>query len=224
GEILGIAGVDGNGQSELLDAITGMTAVESGSIMLDGVDITTLSIRKRIEKRLLNVPEDRQKHGIIGAFTVGENAVLKDYYKPDYTVKWLFLDYAAMNKTGQTFIGEYDIKAGQGPLTQAGSMSGGNQQKLIIAREIHLSPRLLIVAQPTRGLDVGAIEYIRTRIVAERDAGRAVLLVSFELDEVMSLCDRIAAISKGAIAGVKKSGEVSEHEIGAMMAGKRGAA
>lgn len=220
GEILGIAGVDGNGQSELLDAITGMKSVQSGKILLSGENITALSIRERIERKLLNVPEDRQKHGLVGAFTVGENAILKNYFDDEYLIRHFFLNYQAMNATGETFIAEYDIRAGKGARTAAGSMSGGNQQKLIIAREIHLSPRLLIVAQPTRGLDVGAIEYIRKRIVAERDSGRAVLLVSFELDEVMSLCDRIAAISKGAIVGVKNAGDVTEHEIGAMMAGR----
>ncbi|MDR2467402.1 MAG: ABC transporter ATP-binding protein [Spirochaetaceae bacterium] len=224
GEILGVAGVDGNGQSELLDAITGMTVVESGKIILNGEDITPLSIRKRIERKLLNVPEDRQQHGIVGAFTIGENAVLKNYYKPAFTAHNFLLNYPVMNKTGENFIKEYDIRAGKGALTEAGSMSGGNQQKLIIAREISLAPELLIVAQPTRGLDVGAIEYIRKRIVAERDKGRAVLLVSFELDEVMSLCDRIAAISKGSIVGIKKAGEVTEREIGAMMAGRPAAA
>jgi simple sugar transport system ATP-binding protein len=220
GEILGIAGVDGNGQSELLDAITGMKSVQSGKIFLCGEDITALSVKERIARKLLNVPEDRQKHGLVGPFTVGENAILKNYFDDEYLFKHFFLNYQAMNSTGETFIEEYDIRAGKGARTAAGSMSGGNQQKLIIAREIHLSPRLLIVAQPTRGLDVGAIEYIRKRIVAERDDGRAVLLVSFELDEVMSLCDRIAAISKGAIIGVKNAGEVSEREIGAMMAGR----
>ncbi|MDR2509600.1 MAG: ABC transporter ATP-binding protein [Spirochaetaceae bacterium] len=223
GEILGLAGVDGNGQSELLDAITGMKNVEAGKIILCGEDITALSIRKRIERGLLNVPEDRQKHGIVGAFTIGENSVLKNYYKPAYISKCILLNYAEMNRTGNSFIEEFDIRAGQKSLTLAGSMSGGNQQKLIIAREINLGPKLLIVAQPTRGLDVGAIEYIRKRIVAERDEGRAVLLVSFELDEVMSLCDRVAAISKGSIAGIKKAGEVDEREIGAMMAGKKSA-
>ena len=126
-----------------------------------------------------------------------------------------------MNATAATLIKDFDIRAGEGPATKAGSMSGGNQQKVIIAREIELSPQLLVIAQPTRGLDVGAIEYIRKRIVAERDKGRAILLISFELDEIMNLCDRIATISKGTIVGVFNEGEVTEREIGVMMAGSK---
>jgi simple sugar transport system ATP-binding protein len=166
------------------------------------------------------VPEDRHKHGLVAPFTVGENAALKSYYKAPFTAHAM-LDYDAMNRNAERLIDAFDIRAGQRALTHAGSMSGGNQQKVIVAREIELGPRVLIIAQPTRGLDVGAIEYIRKRIVAERDAGRAVLLVSFELDEIMNLCDRIATISKGSIVAVKDAGTVTEREIGAMMAGER---
>jgi simple sugar transport system ATP-binding protein len=221
GEILGIAGVDGNGQAELIYAICGMAALDGGSIFLEGADISTLSIRKRIARGIGHVPEDRHRHGLVAPFTVGENLALKTYYKPPLTARGAVLDYQAMNAQAGFLIDAFDIRAGQGALTPADSMSGGNQQKMIIAREISINPRLLIVAQPTRGLDVGAIEYIRTRIMAQRDNGRAVLLVSFELEEIMNLCDRIATISRGSIAAIRAAGEVTEQEIGAMMAGQR---
>lgn len=221
GEIVGVAGVDGNGQSELIFAITGMSPLERGKIFLRGRDISNLSIRQRIEAGIGHIPEDRRKHGLVAEFTVAENIALKTYYKAPFTRRGCLLDNARMSGTAAGFIRDYDIRAGEGPDTRAGSMSGGNQQKVIIAREIGLSPDLLVVAQPTRGLDVGAIEYIRQRIVAERDKGRAILLVSFELDEIMSLCDRIATISKGTIVGVFDAGAVTEREIGVMMAGSK---
>ena len=225
GEIVGIAGVDGNGQSELIFAITGMSPLAEGKIFLRGQDISHHSIRQRIEAGVGHIPEDRRKHGLVSEFSVAENIALKTYYKPPYTRRGCLLDSRRMSVTAAGLIQDFDIRAGEGPATRAGSMSGGNQQKVIIAREIELSPELLVIAQPTRGLDVGAIEYIRRRIVAERDKGRAILLVSFELDEIMNLCDRIATISKGTIVGVFKAGEVTEREIGVMMAGsKKGAA
>ena len=219
GEIVGIAGVDGNGQSELLYALSGLSKVESGKIFLDGEDITELSIKERIERGLGHIPEDRQKHGLVGGFTVAENSVLKDYYTDKYTGKMGVLRYNEITKNSDSLIEQFDIRSGQGSETPAGSLSGGNQQKVIVAREISLSPKVLLVAQPTRGLDVGAIEYIRKRLVAERDKGRAILLVSFELDEIMNLCDRIAAISKGQIVGIFNEGEKTSSEIGLMMAG-----
>ncbi|WP_428768626.1 ABC transporter ATP-binding protein [Treponema sp. HNW] len=221
GEIVGIAGVDGNGQSELIYAITGMTPVESGSVLLNGKDITKYGIRERIEAGIGHIPEDRQKHGLVSDFTVSENIVLKNYYKAPYSSKGGLLNYQAIRDKTASLIKDFDVRAAEGVATLAGSMSGGNKQKLIIAREIELSPEVLVVAQPTRGLDVGAIEYIRKRIVDERDKGRAILLVSFELDEIMNLCDRIATISKGSIAGIFKAGEVTEREIGVMMAGSK---
>jgi simple sugar transport system ATP-binding protein len=154
-------------------------------------------------------------------FSVAENCVLKNYDRAPYSSRMGVLDDGVITRHAKDLIAEYDIRAGEGPAMKARNMSGGNQQKVIIAREIDLSPDVLIVAQPTRGLDVGAIEYIRKRIVAERDKGRAVLLISFELDEIMNLCDRIAIISKGEIAGVFASGEVDEHQIGFMMAGSK---
>lgn len=221
GEIVGIAGVDGNGQSELLYALTGLSPVAAGTIFLDGTDITHLSIRDRINQGLGHIPEDRQKHGLIKDFTISDNVVVKDYYKAPYSKKFGILNVQAMDEVADGLIHDFDIRAGKGSKTTAGSLSGGNQQKVIVAREIHLSPKVLLVAQPTRGLDVGAIEYIRKRIVAERDKGRAILLVSFELDEIMNLCDRIATISKGSIVGTFQAGEVDEHEIGLMMAGSK---
>ncbi|MFI3257323.1 MAG: ATP-binding cassette domain-containing protein, partial [Spirochaetales bacterium] len=221
GEIVGIAGVDGNGQTELIYAITGLVPVVSGQIFLNGNDITKLSIRKRIEAGVAHIPEDRQKHGFVSEFTVAENSVIKNYYKAPYSKKSGILNFSEISKKANEFITNYDIRAGQGAMTVTGSMSGGNKQKLIIAREIELAPDIFIVAQPTRGLDVGAIEYIRKRIITIRDSGAAVLLISFELDEIMNLCDRIATISKGAIVGIFNEGEVSEQEIGIMMAGSK---
>lgn len=218
GEIVGIAGVDGNGQSELLQGLCGLLPVESGEIILDGDDITKLSIRERIEKGLGHIPEDRHKHGIVGDFSLSENVALKDYYTDRYVGKYGMLNAQAMDTVADELIEQFDVRAGQGHATKAGSLSGGNQQKIIVAREISLSPKVLLVAQPTRGLDVGAIEYIRKRIIGERDKGRAILLVSFELDEIMNLCDRIATISKGQIVGIFNAGEITERDIGMMMA------
>jgi simple sugar transport system ATP-binding protein len=224
GEIVGIAGVDGNGQTELIYGITGLAPVESGSIKVNGKDISRMTVKERIEAGVGHIPEDRHRHGLVLDFSVAENAVLKNYDKPPYSSPLGVLDFQKINVHAADLIEQYDIRAGEGPAMKAGNMSGGNQQKVIIAREIDLSPDVLVVAQPTRGLDVGAIEYIRKRIVAERDKGRAVLLISFELDEIMNLCDRIAIISKGEIAGIFNEGEVDEHQIGFLMAGSKTAA
>ncbi|MDT4763284.1 ABC transporter ATP-binding protein [Sphaerochaeta sp. PS] len=221
GEIVGIAGVDGNGQSELLSAIIGLSSVSNGSITLDGTDITNLSIRARIELGLGYIPEDRHKFGLVGQFSIYENCALKNYYRSLYRNRYGLLDFAKMHDDAEALIEQFDIRSGEGALTPAASLSGGNQQKVIVAREISLSPKVLVVAQPTRGLDVGAIEYIRKRIIDERGKGRAILLVSFELDEIMNLCDRIATISKGSIVAVNRQNEVTEREIGMMMAGSK---
>lgn len=221
GEIVGIAGVDGNGQTELIYAITGLAQVESGSISVKDLDVTKMTVKERIEAGIGHIPEDRHRHGLVLDFSVAENAVLKNFDKRPYSSRWGVLDFAKINSHAGDLIDQYDIRAGEGPMMKARNMSGGNQQKVIIAREIDLSPDLLVVAQPTRGLDVGAIEYIRKRIVAERDKGRAVLLISFELDEIMNLCDRIAIISHGEIAGILREGEADEHQIGFMMAGAK---
>ncbi|MEI8094619.1 MAG: ABC transporter ATP-binding protein [Spirochaetales bacterium] len=221
GEIVGIAGVDGNGQTELLSAITGLVAPSGGTIELNGEDITKMTIRDRIRHGIGHVPEDRHKHGLVLDFRLDENLVLKTFDRAPYSNAVGLLHQKPMLEHAKTMIEQFDIRAGQGPVTKARSMSGGNQQKAIIAREIDLSPELLVVAQPTRGLDVGAIEYIHQRLVAERDKGRAVLLVSFELDEILGLCDWIAALSKGEIVGLVPAEKADVNEIGAMMAGVR---
>ncbi len=221
GEIVGIAGVDGNGQSELIEAIVGLRHVESGRILLNGQDVTSKSIAERIRMGVGNVPEDRQKHGLVLDFRLDENLILKTYAKPPFCSRRGLLNFGAIRQNSQRLIETFDIRAARGPETKAREMSGGNQQKAVIAREIDLSPELLLISQPTRGLDVGAIEYIHSRIIAERDKGRAILLVSFELDEIMNLCDRIAAISKGEAVGIVDAKQADEREIGAMMAGLR---
>jgi len=220
GEVVGIAGIDGNGQSELVGAIAGLLPVRGGRVLLRRRDIAKESIRKRNTEGLGFVPEDRHRHGLILDFRLDENFILKSFREPRYsTSRFGFLRFPAIARHAETLISDFDIRAGNGPATLAGGMSGGNQQKAVIAREIDLSPELLIVAQPTQGLDVGAIEYIHRRIIEERDKGRAVLLVSFELDEVLSLCDRVAAISKGQIVGIVPAQEADERRIGAMMGG-----
>jgi simple sugar transport system ATP-binding protein len=219
GEVLGIAGVDGNGQSELVAALAGLLPVKSGRIMLKGRDITKEFIRIRNEVGFGLVPEDRHKHGLVLDFRVDENLILKSYYKKPFSNHIGFLRFPTITDHAKRLINEFDIRSGGGNAALARSMSGGNQQKVVIARELDLSPEILIVAQPTRGLDVGAIEYIHRRIVAERDKGKAVLLVSFELDEILGLCDRIAAISKGSIVGILAAADADERRIGAMMGG-----
>jgi len=221
GEIVGVAGIDGNGQTELIYAITGLSPVEAGSIKFNGIDIAQMTVKERIGAGIGHIPEDRQRYGLILDFSVADNCILKNYDKKPYSSRFGILDFNVISNHAADLIKQYDIRAGEGPSMKAGNMSGGNQQKVIIAREIDLSPQVLVVAQPTRGLDVGAIEYIRKRIVEERDKGRAVLLVSFELDEIMNLCDKIAIISKGEIVGVFKAGEVDEKQIGFMMAGSK---
>jgi simple sugar transport system ATP-binding protein len=167
------------------------------------------------------VPEDRHKHGLVLEFQLDENLILKTFDRTPYSNTLGLLNTAPRLEHAQQMIEQFDIRAGQGPVTKARSMSGGNQQKAIIAREIDLSPELLVVAQPTRGLDVGAIEYIHKRLLGERDKGRAVLVVSFELDEILNLCDRIAALSKGEIVGIVPADQADVSQIGAMMAGVR---
>ena len=221
GEIVGIAGVDGNGQTELLAAITGLATPSGGKVLLKGKDITRVSIRERIRKGIGHVPEDRHKYGLVLEFRLDENLILKTFDRTPYSNSLGLLNTAPRLEHAQQMIEQFDIRAGQGPFTKARSMSGGNQQKAIIAREIDLSPELLVVAQPTRGLDVGAIEYIHKRLVDERDKGRAVLVVSFELDEILNLCDRIAALSKGEIVGIVPADHADVSQIGAMMAGVR---
>lgn len=218
GEILGIAGVDGNGQAELLEAISGLRKVESGKIELLGKDITNLSIRSRTETGIGHIPQDRHRYGLVLDFRLAENMVLQTYYMNPYSQNGL-LNNKAINNKALKLINEFDVRSGQGIETKARAMSGGNQQKAIIAREVDRSPALLIAGQPTRGLDVGAIEFIHKKLVEERDKGRAVLLVSFELDEIMNVSDRIAVIFEGKIVDVVNAQNATENQLGLMMAG-----
>lgn len=222
GEIVGIAGVDGNGQTELVEAITGLRKGESGRIILGGQDITNLSIRERNNMGMAFIPEDRHKHGLILDYTIEENLILKLYYKEPFSKNGL-LDRKAITQHAERVISQFDVRAGEGAAALARSLSGGNQQKAIVGREIDQNAELLIAVQPTRGLDVGAIEYIHKRLVEQRDKGKAILLVSLELDEILSLSDRIAVINSGEIVGIVKAAETNENEVGIMMAGvKRG--
>ena len=222
GEVVGVAGVDGNGQAELVAAVSGLLPVKSGRILLKGRDISKETIKKRNEAGIGFVPEDRHKYGLVLDFRLDENLILKNYHKKPYSNRLGFLRFPVIEEHAEQLIHQFDIRAGNGAATLAKSMSGGNQQKVVIARELDVSPELLIVSQPTRGLDVGAIEYIHQRILDERDKGRAVLLVSFELDEILGLCDRIAAVSKGTVAGILSAAEADEKHIGAMMGGITG--
>jgi simple sugar transport system ATP-binding protein len=216
GEIVGIAGVDGNGQTELIDAITGLRKVESGRVYVGGRELAEANAREMLDAGVGHIPEDRQRRGLVLEFSIAENIALHDYAEPP-DAKWGWLFPARMIQRARALIKEFDVRGG-GPLTRAGGLSGGNQQKLVAAREIARDPKVLIAAQPTRGLDVGAIEYLHRRIVTERDEGRAILLVSLELDEILSLSDRILVIYEGEIAG-EHTGEVSEEEIGLEMLG-----
>ncbi len=218
GEIVGLAGVDGNGQKELVEAITGLSDTESGSILISSTDIAGLSIRKRNEIGLAHIPEDRHKHGLVLEYSVADNMVLKSYYQEPYS-KNMILNEEAIRTHADKVIQLFDVRSGKGGLTPAGKLSGGNQQKAIVGREIDMDPDILLAVQPTRGLDVGAIEYIHKRLVEQRDKGKAVLLISLELDEIFNLADRIAVISHGELVDVVKTSETNEEEIGLMMTG-----
>ncbi|MEH7359306.1 ABC transporter ATP-binding protein [Priestia aryabhattai] len=217
GEIVGIAGVDGNGQTELIEAITGLRKIKSGSVTLKNQELSTLSTRKITESGVGHIPQDRHKHGLVLDYTIGENIGLQTYYQKPMSKSGI-LDYKELYKKAKELIAEYDVRT-PSEYTQARSLSGGNQQKAIIAREVDRSPELLIAAQPTRGLDVGAIEFIHKKLIEERDKGRAVLLVSLELDEVMNLSDRIAVIYEGKIVDIVDPKETNEQELGLLMAG-----
>lgn len=217
GEVLGIAGIDGNGQSELIQALTGLRKVESGEIILNDEKITNLRPRKITEAGVSHVPEDRHKYGLILEMSVSENIALQTYYKEPMS-HFGILNYSEMNYHARDLIKEYDVRT-VNELVPAKALSGGNQQKAIIAREISRDPDLLIVANPTRGLDVGAIEFIHKRIIEQRDKFKAVLLVSFELEEILNVSDRIAVIHDGQIVGVVNADETSEQELGLLMAG-----
>ena len=221
GEIVCIAGIDGNGQSELVFGVTGLEPLKSGSITLCGKNISKAPIRQRSLSGMSHIPEDRHKHGLVLDYTLEDNMVLQRYYEPTFTNPMGFLKRKAIRGYAERLIEQYDVRSGQGPVTMARSMSGGNQQKAIIAREIDKDPELLVAVQPTRGLDVGAIEYIHQQIVAQRDAGKAVLLVSLELDEVMNVSDRILVMYEGEIVGEFEPNEVTVEELGLYMAGAK---
>ncbi|MBS5936735.1 ABC transporter ATP-binding protein [Clostridium sp.] len=222
GEIVGIAGVEGNGQTELVEALTGMRPVESGNIIYNGNDITKLSIRKRIDEGIAHIPEDRHKRGLILDYNMEDNMVLKVYKNKPFSKNGL-INRKEVENYSNNIIETFDVRSGEGGKSIARSLSGGNQQKGIIGREIQSNPDLLIAVQPTRGLDVGSIEYIHKRLVEQRDNGKAVLLVSLELDEVLNVSDRIAVVNNGELVGIVNANETDENEVGLMMAGiKRG--
>ncbi|MEC1638191.1 ABC transporter ATP-binding protein [Schinkia azotoformans] len=217
GEILGIAGVDGNGQTELLEAITGLTKVDAGIITLNEKNITNLPPRKITEIGMAHIPQDRHKHGLVLDYPIGMNMVLQTYYKRPFSNNGI-LKFDVISKKARQLIEEFDVRTPD-EFTIARALSGGNQQKAIIAREVDRNPELLIAAQPTRGLDVGAIEFIHRRLIEQRDHGKAVLLISFELDEIMNVSDRIAVIYEGKIVATVDPKETTEQELGLLMAG-----
>lgn len=218
GEIVGIAGVDGNGQTELVEAITGLRKIESGSVLFKGEDITSLSIKDRNDRGLGHIPEDRQKRGLVLGAPLTTNMVIKDFDRPPFSRKGL-LDQEAIREYSASIVKEFDVRSGEGIDSLAGKLSGGNQQKAIIGREVTKDPDVLIAVQPTRGLDVGAIEFIHKALVTQRDKGKAVLLVSFELDEIFNLSDRIAVINAGRLVDIVKTEDTDVHKVGLMMAG-----
>ncbi|MBE6895335.1 MAG: ABC transporter ATP-binding protein [Ruminococcaceae bacterium] len=218
GEIVAIAGVSGNGQVEIADAITGILPVADGKIMLNGNDITNCTIRKRNREGMAYIPEDRQTYGLVLDFTLSSNLALKNYNQEPFAKKGI-INHKKIDEFGEQLIGKYDIRSGQGIKTVVRSMSGGNQQKAIIAREIEQDAELIIFVQPTRGLDIGAIENIHKQIIAERDKGKAILLISLELDEVMGLADTIAVIYNGQILKIADAKTLSVEEVGQFMMG-----
>lgn len=221
GEILCIAGIDGNGQTELVYGITGLEPLKSGKLSLCGQDISKMPIRRRSVMGMSHIPEDRHKHGLVLDYSLEYNMILQRYFEPEFTNRAGFLKRPQIRRYADSLIEQYDVRSGQGAVTAARSMSGGNQQKAIIARELDKDPKLLVAVQPTRGLDVGAIEYIHRQLVAQRDAGGAVLLVSLELDEVMSLSDRILVMYEGEIVGELDPKKTTVEELGLYMAGAK---
>ncbi len=218
GEVFAIAGVSGNGQVEIADAIAGLTKISSGKINLKGADISNYSIRERTEAGISYIPEDRQSYGLILDFSLAENIALKDYYKEPFSTKGI-MNKKVIDNYGKDLIQKYDIRSGEGIKSQVRQMSGGNQQKAIIAREIELDSSLMIFVQPTRGLDIGAIENIQKMIIEERDKGKAILLISLELDEIMNISDTIAVIYNGEIQKIAAAETLTNTEVGEFMMG-----
>ena len=220
GEIVCIAGIDGNGQTELIHGLTGLEKTTAGKIELCGQDISNASIRKRSHAGMSHIPEDRHKHGLVLGYTLEQNMVLQKYLEPRFQNHG-FIKFDEVRKYTEKLIEDYDVRSGQGPITIARSMSGGNQQKAIIARELDRDEPLIVAVQPTRGLDVGAIEHIHKQLIAERDKGKAVLLVSLELDEVLGLSDRILVLYEGEIVGELDPKKTDAQELGLYMSGAR---
>lgn len=220
GEIVCIAGIDGNGQTELVQALTGLEKIGAGRLIFEGTDITHATIRERSKRGISHIPEDRHKHGLVLDYSLEQNMVLQRYWAPEFQ-KAGFLKNKAVRAYSDRLIEQYDVRSGQGSPTIVRSMSGGNQQKAIIAREIDKNPELLVAVQPTRGLDVGAIEYIHSQLVAQRDSGKAVLLVSLELDEVMDVSDRILVMYEGELVGQLDPKKITVEELGLYMAGAK---
>jgi general nucleoside transport system ATP-binding protein len=216
GEIVGLAGVDGNGQSELVEALTGLRRPSAGRILAAGRDVTSAGSRECLDRGLGHIPEDRQRRGLVLDFTLAENLALHDFRK-EPNARWGWLYPKRLVRAAVRLLEEFDVRGGT-PDTLAASLSGGNQQKVVVAREISRDPRVLVAAQPTRGLDVGAIEFVHRRLVEERDKGRAILLVSFELDEILSLSDRVLVIYEGQIVG-EYPPDIAEEELGIAMTG-----
>lgn len=220
GEIHGIVGIEGNGQTDLIYGITGLTPVKSGEIVLNGENITSESVKSRLAKGLGHIPEDRHKHGLVLEFSLEDNLVIHNYNEAPYANKGI-INRSSIRENAEKLIEEYDIRSSKGATSVSRQMSGGNQQKAIIAREIELSPSVLLAVQPTRGLDIGAIEGIHTKLIEERDKGKAVLLVSLEIEEVLDICDRISIMYDGKITGEVIPSETDENEIGLYMSGSK---
>ena len=221
GEIVCIAGIDGNGQTEFVYGLSGLEPLKSGHITMNGKDITNMPIRERLTSGMSHIPEDRHKYGLVLDYSLEDNIVLQRYFEPQFTNGFGFLKRKEIRKYANRLIDQFDIRSGQGPVTKARAMSGGNQQKAIIAREIDKNPELLIAVQPTRGLDVGAIEHVHKQLVKARDAGKGVLLISLELDEVMNVSDRILVMYEGEIVGEFDPKNVTVEELGLYMAGSK---
>ena len=217
GEVFGIAGIDGNGQSELIEALTGLRKIESGTVTMNGDDVTNKTPNAIQEHGLYNIPEDRQRRGLVLDFTVAENLILENYDKDQFS-KGAILKHKEIDRHAEELSEKFDIRP-RNINAKAGELSGGNQQKVIIAREITNDPDLLIAAQPTRGLDVGAIEYVHEYLIEQRNEGKAVLLISFELDEILSLSDRIGVIYDGSIVKIMEAEDTNDRELGYLMAG-----
>lgn len=222
GEIHGIVGIEGNGQTDLIYGITGISQIKEGQILLNGEDVTNDSIKNRLKKGIGHIPEDRHKHGLVLEFSLEDNLVIHNYNEKPYANRGI-INKDAIRENADKLIQEYDIRSSKGPVSISRQMSGGNQQKAIIAREIDLSPSVLLAVQPTRGLDIGAIEGIHNKLIKESNDGKAVLLVSLEIEEVLDICDRISIMYDGMITGEVIPSETDENEIGLYMSGsKRG--